>query len=113
MTKTPVYKLLTKADWDAACRTGRTEAAVDIADGYVHLSTASQVAETARRYFTGVGPVRLLRFHVETLGDIRWEPSRGGELFPHLYGALEISRADAGWWLEPDELGMLVFPEGF
>lgn len=111
MTTTPVYKLLTEADWEAARLNGSTAAAVDIADGYVHLSTGAQVVETARRYFSGAGAVKLLRFDAETLGDVRWEPSRGGDLFPHLYGALEIGRANADWWLQPDEAGLLIFPE--
>lgn len=108
---TPVFKLLTRADWDAAEAAGYTSAAVDMADGYVHLSTAAQVKETARRHFSGQDAVKLLRFDAETLGDVRWEPSRGGDLFPHLYGALEIARAGASWWLEPAADGTLIFPE--
>lgn len=112
MTKR-VYKLLTEADWNAAQAAGCTSSAVDLADGYVHLSTSAQVMETARRYFSGEGRVKLLRFDPDTLGDIRWEPSRGGDLFPHLYGALLIEKAEADWWLVPGADGVPVFPEEF
>lgn len=106
-----VYKLLTETDWNAAEASGRTSSAVDFADGYVHLSTSAQVRETAQRYFGGEGRVKLLRFDPDTLGDIRWEASRGGDLFPHLYGALMIAKAEASWWLLPGADGALVFPE--
>ena len=88
MTTGPVYKLLTEADWALAEASGATATALDVADGYVHLSTHAQVRETARRYFSGQVRVRLLRFDPAALGDIRWEKSRSGELFPHLYGPL-------------------------
>ena len=67
----PVFKLLTEADWAAAEVSGATASAVDLADGYVHLSTNAQVRETARRYFSGAPRVRLLRFDLAALGDIR------------------------------------------
>ncbi len=108
-----VYKLLTETDWTAASAAGHTSSAVDLADGYVHLSTSAQVRETARRYFSGEGRVKLLRFDPETLGDIRWEPSRGGDLFPHLYGPLMTAKAEAGWWLAPGTDGAPVFPEEY
>ncbi|MFN7178427.1 DUF952 domain-containing protein [Hyphomonas sp.] len=108
-----IYKLLTESDWNAAAVSGQTASAIDLSDGYVHLSTSAQVKETARRYFSGEARVKLLRFDPDTLGDIRWEPSRGGDLFPHLYGALMIARAEAGWWLLRGADGALVFPENF
>jgi uncharacterized protein (DUF952 family) len=111
MTRGPVYKLLTEADWAAAEAAGAAAAALDLADGYVHLSTAAQVRETARRYYSGIPRVRLLRFDPAALGDIRWEKSRGEDLFPHLYGPLEISKADAAWWLTPGPDGAPQFPE--
>ncbi len=112
MTNTPVYKLLTEADWAAAEASGLTATALDSADGYVHLSTNAQVRETARRYYSGQARVRLLQFEAATLGDVRWEKSRGGDLFPHFYGALEVSSATGSWWLTPGPDGALVFPEG-
>jgi len=113
MRTRPVYKLLTEADWAAAEASGTTATALDIADGYVHLSTYAQVRETARRYYAGQARVRLLRFDFAALGDVRWETSRGGDLFPHLYGALEISKADGSWWLAPGLDNAPVFPEDF
>lgn len=111
MTTGPVYKLLTEADWALAEASGATATALDMADGYVHLSTHAQVRETARRYYSGQARVRLLRFDPAALGDIRWEKSRSGELFPHLYGPLEIARAAASWWLAAGQDGAPVFPE--
>jgi uncharacterized protein (DUF952 family) len=111
MTTGPVYKLLTEADWSLAEASGATATALDEADGYVHLSTHAQVRETARRYFSGQARVRLLRFDPAALGDIRWEKSRSGELFPHLYGPLEITRVAGSWWLAPGQDGAPVFPE--
>jgi uncharacterized protein (DUF952 family) len=111
MTTGPVYKLLSESDWQAAEAGGVTMTALDLADGYVHLSTGTQVKETARRYYSGAARVKLLRFDLASLGDIRWEKSRGGELFPHLYGPLEIAKADASWWLMPGQDGAPIFPE--
>jgi uncharacterized protein (DUF952 family) len=106
--------LLDLAYIGAHLRTARAvhrRAALDLADGYVHFSTAAQVRETARRYYSGETRVRLLRFDLAALGDIRWEPSRGGDLFPHLYGPLEISKVGAAWWLMPGPDGAPQFPE--
>lgn len=111
MTTGPVYKLLTEADWAIAERSGTTATALDGSDGYVHLSSRSQVIETARRYFGGQARVRLLRFDPGALGDVRWEESRGGDLFPHLYGALEIARATGSWLLAAGPDGAPVIPE--
>lgn len=111
MTTGPVYKLLTEPDWARAQASGITATALDIADGYVHLSGKTQLRETARRYYSGQARVRLLRFDPAKLGDIRWEESRGGDLFPHLYGALEIAMASAGWWLVPGPDGAPDIPE--
>jgi uncharacterized protein (DUF952 family) len=63
--------------------------AVDIADGYIHLSCGSQLAATVARHFSGVGGLVVAAVDLARLGDaVRWEPSRGGELFPHIYGVL-------------------------
>lgn len=111
MKDAPVYKLLTEADWLAAEAAGQTATALDAADGYVHLSSRAQLAGTAARYFAGQGRIRLLRFQVQTLKDLRWEPSRDGALFPHLYGPLKIESADVSCWLEPGADGAPVIPE--
>ena len=85
-----VYKILGAAEWEAALAHGAfAGSAVDLADGYIHLSNADQVGETARRHFAGRGDLLLLELEAATLGAaLRWEPSRGGALFPHYYGAL-------------------------
>ncbi len=111
MQSTSVYKLLTEKDWLAAEAVGHTLSGIDLTDGYVHLSTRAQLPGTAARYFTGRGRVRLLKFDSGSLSPLRWEPSRGGDLFPHLYAPLEIDRAVASWWLEPGQDGALLLPE--
>lgn len=85
-----IYKIFRKAEFAAFERAGETRGApVDVADGYVHLSTAEQVAETAAKHFSGERNLKLLALDSDALGDaLRWEPSRGGALFPHLYRML-------------------------
>lgn len=111
MQNTSVYKLLTEDDWRAAEAAGHTSTAIDVADGYVHLSTRAQLPETAARHFAGKGRVKLLKFESATLSPLKWETSRGGDLFPHLYAPLEIARAQADWWLEPGPDGVPLLPE--
>ena len=92
-----IYKILDRPTWDAACLKGAFEgSAVDLADGYIHFSTAAQAQETARRYFRGQANLLLAAFEAAALGEaLKWEPSRGGALFPHLYGPLSTSLAVA------------------
>ena len=94
---TRIYKILKAADWDAAARIGHFDgAAIDLADGYIHLSTAAQAPETARLHFFGQKDLVLVRLDAEALGAaLRWEPSRGGQLFPHLHGQLDCALAEA------------------
>lgn len=90
---TRIYKILAAAEWAAAQAAGRFEgSAVDRADGYIHFSTAAQAGETARRHFAGQAGLVVLEVEADDLGEaLRWEPSRGGDLFPHLYGALDTA----------------------
>jgi uncharacterized protein (DUF952 family) len=92
-----IYKLLDRAEWDAAQAKGVFEgSAVDLTDGYIHFSTANQAGETARRHFAGRDNLMLLTVSAEALGEaLRWEPSRGGDLFPHLYDQLTVSDVSA------------------
>jgi uncharacterized protein (DUF952 family) len=92
-----VYKIAARSDWDAALRTGAFEgAAIDLRDGYIHLSTAAQAQETARLHFAGQAGLVLLRIDAAALGAaLKWEASRGGDLFPHLYGALDCQLVEA------------------
>jgi len=88
---TRIYKILARAEWEAALQAGRfTGSAVDLADGYIHFSTAAQAPETAARHFAGQDGLVVLEVEADDLGEaLRWEPSRGGDLFPHLYADLE------------------------
>jgi uncharacterized protein (DUF952 family) len=92
-----VYKIIARAAWDAALTGGRFDgAAIDLTDGYIHLSTAAQAPETARLHFAGRAGLVLLRIDAEQLGAaLKWEPSRGGELFPHLHGPLDCGLVEA------------------
>ena len=101
---TRIYKLLGKADWEAAKTAGQfTGAGVDLEDGYIHFSTAAQCAETARRYYMGRTELMILEVEGDGLGEaLKWEPSRGGDLFPHLYAALPLSTV---LWEKPLPLG--------
>ena len=92
-----VYKILDAAAWTEAQRRGVFEGAeIDHQDGYIHLSTAAQAAETARRHFRGRPDLVVLELEADELGDaLRWEPSRGGALFPHLYVPLDLARVRA------------------
>jgi uncharacterized protein (DUF952 family) len=88
-----IYKLLDAASWRVAEAAGVfTGSAVDARDGFIHFSGPDQVQETARLYFHGQADLVLLSVDAEALGpDLRWEASRGGALFPHLYGVLPAS----------------------
>jgi uncharacterized protein (DUF952 family) len=90
-----IYKIVAAPLWhDAVARDLFAGAAIDLADGYIHLSDASQVKETAQRYFAGQADLLLVAFHAQAFGDaLKWEVSRGGQLFPHVYGPLVPSRA--------------------
>ena len=88
-----VYKIVARSLWAEAVAAGMfTGAPVDRADGFIHLSAADQVAETAGRHFAGEEDLVLVAVATERLGDaLRWEPSRGGALFPHLYAPLQMT----------------------
>jgi uncharacterized protein (DUF952 family)/uncharacterized protein (DUF1330 family) len=92
-----IFKIFRAKEWAALQAEGQTSGApVDLADGFVHLSTADQVVETAARHFAGVGGLVLLAVDGDRLGSaLKWEASRGGALFPHLYAPLRL--ADVVW----------------
>jgi uncharacterized protein (DUF952 family) len=87
------YKILTAGQWAAWQDRGEfTGAPIDIEDGYIHLSTAEQVTETAAKHFAGLSDLVLAEVDLDQLGDlVRWEPSRGGQLFPHVYGIIPLA----------------------
>ena len=108
-----LYKIFRRPEWDAFVAAGRSEGApVDLADGYIHLSTAAQVTGTAARHFAGEGDLVLVALDAALLGPaLRWEPARGGDLFPHLYRPL-VS-ADVVWDKSlPLGVSGHIFPEG-
>jgi uncharacterized protein (DUF952 family) len=103
---TTIYKICTKAEWQAAERAGHYRGSeVDTRDGFIHFSTAAQTAETARKHFAGQTDLMLVAVDGAALGaKLQWEPSRGGALFPHLYDILPLA---AVRWTRPlpDETG--------
>ncbi|ARC89050.1 DUF952 domain-containing protein [Rhodovulum sp. MB263] len=108
-----IYKIFRRAEWDALRERGASRGApVDLADGFIHLSTAGQVAATAEKHFAGESDLVLVAVAAERLGaDLKWEASRGGALFPHLYRELRL--ADLVWD-KSLPLGATghIFPEG-
>jgi uncharacterized protein (DUF952 family) len=108
-----IYKIFRGPEWaDLRARGESLGAPVDLADGYVHFSTAAQAPETAAKHFAGAEGLMLLAVESERLGDaLKWEPSRGGALFPHLYRALRLSDVV---WAQPLPLvdGAHHFPAG-
>jgi uncharacterized protein (DUF952 family) len=100
-TSQPIYKILDRALWERARNEGLFRGApVDLADGYIHFSTRNQVAETAAKHFAARTDLVLLAIDAAQLAQniLKWEPSRGGDLFPHLYGDLDVS---AVLWAKP------------
>jgi uncharacterized protein (DUF952 family) len=92
-----IYKIFRADEWAALQAAGETTGApVDVADGFVHFSTAEQAAETAAKHFSGAEGLVLLACAAEAMGEaLKWEVSRGGALFPHLYRPLRL--ADVLW----------------
>lgn len=99
-----VFKIVANGVWRDACEAGSfTGSADDVRDGYIHMSTARQVAGTLARHFAGQKDLVIVAFDAQTLGrDLRYEVSRGGDLFPHFYAALPTARA---LWSRPIPTG--------
>ena len=108
-----IYKILRRPEWDAFKAAGQTLGApVDLADGFIHFSAAPQLAETAAKYFGSESDLVLVAFDSARLGEaLKWEVSRGGALFPHLYRALVLAEVV---WDKSLPLGAAghIFPEG-
>ena len=87
-----IYKVVSAQEWSVAKEQGEFRgAAIDLTDGYIHFSTAEQLRETVEKHFAGQTDLLLVGVEVDRLGDeLKWEPSRGGALFPHLYAPLSI-----------------------
>jgi uncharacterized protein (DUF952 family) len=110
----PVYKIVSASAFAEAKRAGQFRGSPDdLRDGFIHLSAAQQLAGTLAKHFAGQQDLVLLAVNAERLGvDLKWEPSRGGELFPHLYAPLDLA---AVLWSKPlrlDNDGSHILPEG-
>lgn len=107
-----IYKICPEAHWRAAEMDGVFRgAAVDLADGYIHFSTAEQAVETAAKHFAGQKDLLLVQVDSGRLGGhLKWEPSRGGALFPHLYGELGLAAVTKVEPLPLGDDGMHIFP---
>ena len=107
-----IYKIFRRAEWDDLVAKGQTLGApVDLTDGYIHFSTAAQVMQTAAKHFAQESNLVLVAVAADALGsDLKWEPSRNGALFPHLYRPLRLSEVT---WDKALPLGATghIFPE--
>ena len=108
-----IFKIAPRHLWREAEARGLFEGApVDLADGFIHFSNAAQLRETAAKHFRGQDDLLLIAVDGEKLGDaLRYEPSRGGDLFPHLYGPLPLDAVISAAPLPLDADGLHVFPE--
>jgi len=112
MPSSIIYKICSAEEWNEAQTTGVYQgSAADTSDGFIHFSTGKQAVETARRHFAGQDGLVLVAINAQALGSaLKWEPSRGGDLFPHLYGPLAVAAAHS---VTPLPLGAdgHLFPE--
>jgi uncharacterized protein (DUF952 family) len=108
-----IYKIVTRDQWEQAEGKRRFGGApVDHADGFIHFSTAGQVRETAAKHFAGQENLLLVEVDAQQLGDaLKWEVSRGGALFPHLYAPLDFSAVTGVSELPLGSDGRHVFPQ--
>jgi beta-hydroxylase len=115
MTDLPdvAFKILSRADWRAALAEGRYDgSAVDLTDGYIHLSAADQLEATAAKHFAGQADLMLVEVDLTALGEgLIWEPSPGGALFPHIYGALPIAATRDARGLSVTADGRMILEE--
>jgi uncharacterized protein (DUF952 family) len=109
---TTAFKIETEANWDRALARGTYPgSALDVKDGFIHLSSADQVAETLALYFAGQTGLVLIEVDLAALGEaVVWEASRGGAMFPHIYGPLPLAACSAPFGLHLDENGKHILP---
>lgn len=106
-----LFKIMGAMEWTSAERAGVYEGSpADHRDGFIHLSAAHQARETAAKHFAGQDDLVLVAYPEHLLENLKWEPSRGGDLFPHVYGELPVA---AVAWVKPLPLvdGMHRFPD--
>jgi uncharacterized protein (DUF952 family) len=110
---TVIFKICTAMEWREAEQAGVYRGSeADRRDGFIHLSTAEQVADTAARHFARQSDLVLITVDATALGDrLKWEPSRGGALFPHLYGELPLKAVRRFDPLPLDAGGKHMFPK--
>ncbi len=110
-----IYKIVSRDQWSQAESLGVFEgAAIDLQDGYIHFSDADQAEETVAKHFAGQSDLLLVAVETDTLGeDLKWEVSRGGALFPHLYSSMQVNSAVWVKELPLGEDGRHVFPENW
>jgi uncharacterized protein (DUF952 family) len=108
-----IYHMCRADEWASAVEAGTYRgSSQDQADGFIHFSTAAQIAESARRHRPGQDGLLLIAVDADRLGDrLKWEPSRGGDLFPHLYGPLDPAESTIVGLLPLGPDGLHVFPE--
>jgi uncharacterized protein (DUF952 family) len=108
-----VFKVATRQAWEKACRLGAfAGSSDDQRDGFIHLSAAHQLAGTLAKHFKGQTDLVLITLDAAALGDeLKWEPSREGDLFPHLYAALPTAAARKVRALDWDDTGLPIVPE--
>jgi uncharacterized protein (DUF952 family) len=115
MTDMPTiaFKILSRADWRRALAEGAYEGSpVDHADGYIHLSAVDQLAVTAAKHYAGQSDLVLVEVDLTALGDtLIWEPSRGGALFPHIYGPLPVAATRGLRALSVTDAGEMILSE--
>jgi uncharacterized protein (DUF952 family) len=108
-----IFKIVSRAIWEKAQSDGVFRgASIDLADGYIHMSDAAQAPETARLYFAGQTDLLLVAYDSDRFGsELKWEASRGGALFPHIFDTLDPAQA---LWVKdlPWRDGAHVFPAG-
>lgn len=109
-----IYKISPRTAWQEAVAAGVFQGApVDLADGFIHFSTGAQVAETAAKHFHGQSDLVIIAIDADALGPaLKWEPSRGGALFPHLYGPLDPAHVLNVYDAPLDDNNVPRIPEG-
>ena len=104
---TPIYKILRLPEWEQLARDGTSAGApIDVADGFIHFSGADTLQGTLDRWFTDRAPLVIAELDADALGpELKWEPSRDGQLFPHLYAPLQHAHIIRHWRVEPNAAG--------
>ena len=109
-----IFKICPAAEWHEAKTSGRyLGSADDLRDGFIHFSTAAQLAGTLAKHFPGQADLLLIAVSAAKLGEaLKWEPARQGELFPHLYGSFDTDLAENVTALSLDDRDLHILPEG-